>query len=75
MSYKLELCFTNGTNDEMTCVLFNEAAVSLLKITVDELVKKSLSEPRSISSTVDTSNPPSAGVLQIDEETKMCAKI
>ncbi|KAJ0735202.1 putative nucleic acid-binding protein [Helianthus annuus] len=128
--YKLELCVTNGTNDEMTCVLFNEAAVSLLKITADELVNKSLSEgvddpnriesylnenlcsrrvifvikidaynlapkfssrftvskylgddinvliqPRSISTTVDTANPPSTGVLQIDEETEMCAKI
>ncbi|KAJ0580502.1 hypothetical protein HanRHA438_Chr04g0168261 [Helianthus annuus] len=114
----------------MTCVLFNEAAISLLKITADELVKKSLSEvvddpnwiesylnenlcsrrvifvikidaynlapkfsnrftvskylgddinvliqPRSISITIDTANPPSSGVLQIDEETEMCAKI
>ncbi|KAF5801983.1 hypothetical protein HanXRQr2_Chr06g0254411 [Helianthus annuus] len=73
--YKLELCVTNGTNDEMTCVVFNEAAVSLLKISADELVNKSLSEPRSISTTADTANPPSAGVLQIDEETEMCAKI
>ncbi|MFS7975616.1 putative nucleic acid-binding protein [Helianthus anomalus] len=44
MLYKLELCVTNGTNDKMTCVLFNEAAVSLLKITADELVNRSLSE-------------------------------
>ncbi|KAJ0502297.1 putative nucleic acid-binding, replication factor A [Helianthus annuus] len=128
--YKLELCVTNGINDEMTCVLFNEAAVSLLKINADELVNKFLSEgvddpnwiesylnenlcsrrvifvikidaynlapkfssrftvskylgddinvliqPRSISTTVDTANPPSTGVLQIDEETEMCAKI
>ncbi|KAJ0800910.1 hypothetical protein HanPI659440_Chr03g0110731 [Helianthus annuus] len=34
-----------------------------------------LIQPRSISTTVDTANPPSAGVLQIDEETEMCAKI
>ncbi|KAF5823159.1 hypothetical protein HanXRQr2_Chr01g0035301 [Helianthus annuus] len=114
----------------MTCVVFNEAAVSLLKISADELVNKSLSEgvddpnwielylnenlcsrmvifvikidpynlapkfsnhftvskylgddinaliqPRSISTTPDTANPPSASVLQIDEETEMCAKI
>ncbi|KAJ0573211.1 hypothetical protein HanRHA438_Chr06g0263741 [Helianthus annuus] len=51
------------------------SAVSLLKISADELVNKSLSEPRSISTTADTANPPSAGVLQIDEETEMCAKI
>ncbi|MFS7952942.1 hypothetical protein Hanom_Chr07g00612841 [Helianthus anomalus] len=31
--------------------------------------------PRSISTTVDAANPSSAGVLQIDEETEMCAKI
>ncbi|KAJ0786039.1 putative nucleic acid-binding, replication factor A [Helianthus annuus] len=128
--YKLELCVTNGTNDEMTCVVFNEAAVSLLKISADELFNKYLSEgvddpnwiesylnenlcsrrvifvikidpynlapkfsnrftvskylgddinaliqPRSISTTADTANPPSDGVLQIDEETEMCAKI
>ncbi|KAJ0807747.1 putative nucleic acid-binding, replication factor A [Helianthus annuus] len=125
--YKLELCVTNDTNDEMTCVVFNEAAVSLLKITADELVNNSLSEvyftfqsylnenlcsprvffvikidaynlapkfssrftvskylgddinvliqPRSISTSIDTANPPSAGILQIDEETEMCAKI
>ncbi|KAJ0566462.1 putative nucleic acid-binding protein [Helianthus annuus] len=34
-----------------------------------------LIQPRSISTTADTANPPSAGVLQIDEETEMCAKI
>ncbi|MFS7988166.1 hypothetical protein Hanom_Chr11g01031451 [Helianthus anomalus] len=34
-----------------------------------------LPKPRSISTTVDAANPPSAGVLQIDEETEMCAKI
>ncbi|MFS7986939.1 putative nucleic acid-binding protein [Helianthus anomalus] len=42
--YKLELCVTNGTNDEMTCVVFKEVVVSLLKIYADELVNKSLSE-------------------------------
>ncbi|KAJ0623262.1 putative nucleic acid-binding protein [Helianthus annuus] len=34
-----------------------------------------LMQPRSISTTADAANPPSAGVLQIDEETEMCAKI
>ncbi|KAJ0783655.1 putative nucleic acid-binding protein [Helianthus annuus] len=34
-----------------------------------------LIQPRSISTTADAANPPSAGVLQIDEETEMCAKI
>ncbi|KAM0070607.1 hypothetical protein Hdeb2414_s0001g00015101 [Helianthus debilis subsp. tardiflorus] len=44
MLYVLELCVTDGANDEMTCVVFNEVAVSLLKIPADELVNKSLSE-------------------------------
>ncbi|KAJ0792809.1 hypothetical protein HanOQP8_Chr01g0022131 [Helianthus annuus] len=34
-----------------------------------------LIQPRSISTSVDAATPPSAGVLQIDEETEMCAKI
>ncbi|MFS7975617.1 hypothetical protein Hanom_Chr10g00882651 [Helianthus anomalus] len=34
-----------------------------------------LIQPRSISTYVDTATPPSAGVLQIEEETEMCAKI
>ncbi|MFS7952934.1 hypothetical protein Hanom_Chr07g00612741 [Helianthus anomalus] len=105
--YKLELCLTNGNNDEMTCVLFNEAVVSPLKITDDELgvddpnwivtylnenlcsrrvifvikidaynlAPKFSSHFTVISTIVDTANPLSAGVLQIDEETEMCAKI
>ncbi|KAI7734696.1 hypothetical protein M8C21_032115, partial [Ambrosia artemisiifolia] len=42
--YKLDLCVTNTCKEQMTCVLFNEAAISLRGMTVDDLVNRSLLE-------------------------------
>ncbi|KAM0006680.1 hypothetical protein Hdeb2414_s0008g00293041 [Helianthus debilis subsp. tardiflorus] len=41
----------------------------------DASLSQSVLQPKSISTSVDAATPPSAGVLQIDEETEMCAKI
>ncbi|KAF5767660.1 hypothetical protein HanXRQr2_Chr14g0627001 [Helianthus annuus] len=41
----------------------------------DASLTQSVVQPRSISTSVDAATPPLAGVLQIDEETEMCAKI